>query len=252
MIDRKTKELIEAVARGEMSPGEALRALGDTPPEDLGFARVDHSRGARQVLPEIVFAQGKEPDEVLRIMQVLLERSGLAIASRVDPDTAGLLSGEMPGGVWHGRARIFVAGAAGEDGEAAGGHVALLTAGSSDIPVAEEAGTILEVLGVTVSRFFDIGVSGIHRLGEVVDRIRQASVCIVCAGMDAALPSVVGGLFRGPVIAVPVSTGYGAAFGGVSALLSCLNSCSPGVTVMNIDNGVGAAAAALRILRGSA
>ncbi len=251
MNDRRLEELLAAVARGKITPGDALQSLRDSAGENLGFARVDHSRGERQVLPEVVFAQGKEPGEVLCIMQVLFERSGLAIASRVDIETSLLLREEMPEGVWHEKARIFVAGSGTPDREDGTGSVALLTAGSSDIPVAEEAGVILETLGVRVARFFDVGVSGIHRLGGVVDEIRQASVCIVCAGMDAALPSVVGGLFRGPVIAVPVSTGYGTAFGGVTALLSCLNSCSPGVTVMNIDNGVGAAAAALRILRGS-
>ncbi len=250
MIDRKLEELLAAVARGEITPGNALQSLRDSAGENLGFARVDHSRGERQTLPEIVFAEGKKPCDVLRIMQSLFDRTGLAMASRVDNEVSRLLLDSFPSGAFHEDARVFTVGEyAGESVESEG-SVAVLTAGTSDIPVAEEACVVLETLDVSVSRFFDVGVSGIHRLGGVVDEIRQASVCIVCAGLDAALPSVVGGLFRGPVVAVPVSTGYGAAFAGVSALLSCLNSCSPGVCVMNIDNGIGAAAAALRVLRG--
>jgi NCAIR mutase (PurE)-related protein len=250
MIDGRMKKLVEALASGKITPEEAMRSLEDSEVADIGFARVDYSRGERQALPEVVFAQGKEPGEVLRIMKVLLEKSGLAIASRVDTGTADVLLKEIPAGTWHGKAGVFTAGELSRDEGEPGGSVAVLTAGSSDIPVAEEAAVILETMGIPVSRFYDVGVSGLHRLGGVVGDIRKATVCVVCAGMDAALPSVVGGLFRGPVIAVPVSTGYGTAFGGVAALLSCLNSCSPGITVMNIDNGVGAAAAALRILRG--
>jgi len=241
MIDRKLEELLAAVARGDITPGNALQSLRDSAGENLGFARVDHSRGERQTLPEIVFAEGKKPCDVLRIMQSLFDRIGLAMASRVDNEVSRLLLDNFSSGAFHENARVFTVGEYSGESVESEGSVAVLTAGTSDIP---------ETLDVSVSRFFDVGVSGIHRLGGVVDEIRQASVCIVCAGLDAALPSVVGGLFRGPVVAVPVSTGYGAAFAGVSALLSCLNSCSPGVCVMNIDNGIGAAAAALRVLRG--
>jgi len=250
IIDRKLEELLTAVAQGEITPGDALQSLRDFSGENLGFARVDHSRGERQTLPEIVFAEGKKPCDVLRIMQSLFDRTGMAIASRVDSEVSRLLLENFPYGAFHEDARVFTVGECSVEPVENEGSVAVLTAGTSDIPVAEEACVVLEMLDVSVSRFFDVGVSGIHRLGGVVDEICSASVCIVCAGLDAALPSVVGGLFRGPVVAVPVSTGYGAAFAGVSALLSCLNSCSPGVCVMNIDNGIGAAAAALRVLRG--
>ena len=241
------KELLKLLEREGISPSQAISMLRDHGVRDTGFARVDTARGVLGVFPEIVLAQGKTPGQVVEIARHLLERSGSAIVSRVDSACAEALKAEFAEGVYHSVARVFSAGER-SDARRIFGNVAMVTAGTSDMPAAEEAGVVLEHLGVSVERLYDVGVSGLHRLQGVLDRLRDASVALVFAGMDAALPSVVGGLFPGPVIAVPTSTGYGTAFGGVTALLSALNSCSPGVLVLNIDNGIGAAAAAVRIL----
>jgi len=240
-------ELLKQLEALGVSPAEAAALLRQAGVDDLGFSVVDYTRGARQPLPEVVFAQGKTSAQVVQIMAALFRRSGLAIASRVTDEAAAELAAEFPSGIWYKLSGMFVAG------EYSGSFrtdssVAVVTAGTSDLPVAGEARIILEVMGVHVKQFADIGVAGIHRLGNVLPEILPCSVCICCAGMDAALVSVMGGLFPGPVIAVPVSTGYGASLSGFTALFSALSSCSPGITVVNIDNGLGAAAAALRIL----
>ena len=240
------ERLLRLLAEQGVSPEEAISMLRDHGVRDTGFARVDTARGVLGVFPEIVLAEGKTPRQVVAIAGELAGRSGSALVSRVDGECAEALQGEFPRGRMHRQARMFVVGEA--EGRQWAGSAALVTAGTSDLHASEEAGLVLEHLGVSVERLYDVGVSGLHRLQGVLDRLRAASVALVFAGMDAALPSVVGGLFPGPVIAVPTSTGYGTAFGGVTALLSALNSCSPGVTVLNIDNGIGAAAAAVRIL----
>lgn len=246
---RSLGEILGEVAAGRLAPAEALGLVAGAHALDLGFASVDLSRGCRQTLPEVILGSGKLPEEMLAIFRSLLERTGFAIASRLPHESARLLLSSIPDGRHGERARCFAAGR-GPSAPGGEGVVAVVTAGTSDLPAAEEAAFVLEEMSVAVERVFDVGVAGLHRLGRSVGGLSSASVAIVCAGMDGALPSVVGGLLPVPVIAVPTSTGYGTSFGGISALLAALNSCSPGVCVMNIDNGLGAAAAALRILRG--
>ncbi len=240
--------LLEVLGKAGIDPGEAVSALRGAGLDDLGFSVVDSSRGARQPLPEVVFGQGKTVEQILAITEALFARTGLAIVSRVPVDFASALLSAFPTGKLHTLSSLFVVGEYTGSFKAAG-SVVVVTAGTSDLPVAEEAVVILETMGVPVKLIADVGVAGIHRLSNVLPDILSASVCIACAGMDAALVSVLGGLFPGPVIAVPVSTGYGAAMSGFTALFSSLSSCSPGVCVVNIDNGIGAAAGALRILK---
>jgi NCAIR mutase (PurE)-related protein len=243
--------LLASLREGGITPEEALKLLNSHLTSDLGFARVDTGRGITAVLPEVILAQGKSSEEILKITENLLSRNGLAIVSRVVENQGKILLEAFPSGRYSQRAGLFVTGEFNELSDRSEGSVAVVSAGTSDLHAAEEASIILETMKVEIHRFYDIGVAGIHRLSEILPRLRESSVCIVFAGMDAALPSVIGGLYRGPVLAVPTSTGYGTAFGGVTALLSMLNSCSPGICVMNIDNGLGAAAAVLRILRGT-
>jgi NCAIR mutase (PurE)-related protein len=212
--------LLAILGKGDISPLDALKLLNSHLTSDLGFARVDTGRG-------------------------------IAIVSRIDEDLSRILLEAFPEGLYSSRGRVFVMGEYRNNPDCDEGSVAVVSAGTSDLHAVEEASTILETMKVDTRLFCDIGVAGVHRLAEVLPSLRECSVCIVFAGMDAALPTVIGGLYRGPVVAVPTSTGYGTAFGGVTALLSMLNSCSPGICVLNIDNGLGAAAAALRILRGT-
>ena len=240
--------LLEVLKAAGIEPGEAVSVLRSAGMDDLGFSVVDTARGQRQPLPEVVFGEGKTVSQVLAITKALYSRTGLAFVSRVPEEFSASLLAAFPAGKLHTLSRMFVVGEY-TGSFRSSGSVVIVTAGTSDLPVAEEALVILETLGVAVKLVSDVGVAGIHRLSNVLPDILAASVCIVCAGMDAALVSVLGGLFPGPVIAVPVSTGYGAAMSGFTALFSSLSSCSPGVCVVNIDNGVGAAAGALRILK---
>ncbi|MCK5065156.1 MAG: nickel pincer cofactor biosynthesis protein LarB [Candidatus Fermentibacteraceae bacterium] len=249
--NQEIHELLELLREAGFPPEEALKMLNSQLTSQLGFARVDAGRGARAVLPEIILAPGKEFEEVRAVTDNLFSRIGLAIVSRVEAELGEYLQQAFPDGSYYRRGHIFTLGSDNAEYTESEGSVAVISAGTSDLHVAEESAVILETLNVDTYRFYDVGVAGIHRLGDVLPDLRKCSVCIVCAGMDAALPTVIGGLYKGPIVAVPVSTGYGTAFKGVTALLSMLNSCSPGISVMNIDNGVGAAAAALRILRGS-
>lgn len=241
--------ILTDLGEGRLGAAEAMRRIAGMHIDRLGFASVDLLRGCRQALPEVVLGAGKLPGETLAIVRSLLDRTGFALASRLPPECSALLVAEIPDGRFDARARCFAAGK-GPEAPAGEGPVAVVTAGTSDLPAAEEAAFVLVEMSVKTLKLYDVGVSGLHRLGGSLDDLMSASAVIVCAGMDAALPSVVGGLLPVPVIAVPTSTGYGVSFGGVAALLAVLNSCSPGVCVMNIDNGLGAAAAALRILRG--
>jgi len=245
------KALLAVLSKGDISPLDALKMLNSHLTPDLGFARVDTGRGVTAVLPEVILAEGKNTQEVLKITENLFDRTGLAIVSRASEDLGRALLDAFPEGRYSNRGRLFVTGEYRRTSDSAEGSVAVISAGTSDLHAVEEAAIILETMKADTRRFCDIGVAGVHRLVEVLPSLRESSVCIVFAGMDAALPTVIGGLYRGPVIAVPTSTGYGTAFGGVTALLSMLNSCSPGICVLNIDNGLGAAAAALRILRGT-
>ncbi|MCD4701956.1 MAG: nickel pincer cofactor biosynthesis protein LarB [Candidatus Aegiribacteria sp.] len=251
MKNSSIEVLLAVLGKGDITPFNALRLLNSHFTPDLGFARVDAGRGITAVLPEVILAQSKSPEEVLKITENLFNRTGLAIVSRIDDYLSRILLEAFPEGKYSERGRLFVTGEYRETPDGSEGSVAVVSAGTSDLHAVEEASVILETMKVDTRRFCDIGVAGVHRLADVLPSLRKCTVCIVFAGMDAALPTVIGGLYRGPVVAVPTSTGYGTAFGGVTALLSMLNSCSPGICVLNIDNGLGAAAAALRILRGS-
>jgi hypothetical protein len=245
-------ELLADVAAGARSPEQALERLAWLPVEEIGddgaapFARLDHHRALRQGHPEVVFGPGKSPDHLVEICRAFQRRGDGFLVTRLEPDALDHLAGAFPDGQPDVRGRTFFQPGA-EPVREAGGTVVVVTGGTGDLPVAEEAAATAVAFGNPVERIYDVGVAGIHRvLGEAA-RLRRAAVVIVVAGMEGALPSVVGGMVGGPVIAVPTSVGYGAAFGGLAALLGMLNSCAAGVTVVNIDNGFGAAVAATRI-----
>jgi NCAIR mutase (PurE)-related protein len=240
--------LLADVAAGRLPPAAALDRLRHLPFEDLAFARIDHHRALRQGQPEVVFCQGKTLEQVVAICERLEVATGSFLGTRASEPMAGALRERFPRVVWNPIARTVFLGA--PDAPApTGGPILVVSAGTSDLPVAEEAAVVAEAFGTRVDRLNDVGVAGIHRLLAAGDALKQARVVIVVAGMEGALPSVVGGLVAVPVIAVPTSVGYGASFGGLAALLGMLNSCAAGVTVVNIDNGFGAAAAASRICR---
>lgn len=214
---------------------------------DLGFARVDTDRHRRCGFPEVVYGAGKTPEEVASIAQVILERESVLLVSRAKREQFDAVSAAWPIARWHERARCITVER--EPWPRLAGTIGVLCAGTSDLPVADEAAVTLELFGNLVERFTDIGVAGLHRLLAVRDALEACNVLIVVAGMEGALPSAVAGLVSKPVIAVPTSIGYGASFGGLAALLGMLNSCGSGVTVVNIDNGFGAAYAAAQINR---
>ncbi len=249
MTNNRIEALLAVLTEGGIRPEDALKILNSHLTPDLGFARVDTGRGITAVLPEVILAQGKSSDEVVKITNCLFSRTGLAIVSRTDEKLGRILLKAFPDGKYSERGSLFVLGDYSHSTDASG-SAAVVSAGTSDLHAAEEAAIILETVKVDIHRYYDIGIAGVHRLTEVLPELRKSAVCVVFAGMDAALPTLIGGLYRGPIVAVPTSTGYGTAFGGVTALLSMLNSCSPGICVLNIDNGIGAAAAVLRILRG--
>lgn len=278
--------LLQAVATGEVDPNDALERLRWTPieeihaatettaggpdtdtsepgtglPEGVPYARIDHHRALRQGQPEVVLCTGKTVDQVVQICEHLSARGSGFLATRADQETRERLRERFPDAHVHELGRVVHFPADSEEGVAGGigqteariddagaGPILVVSAGTSDLPVAEEAAVTATAFGHDVERLYDVGVAGIHRILAETKSLDEASVIIVVAGMDGALPSVVGGLVRVPVIAVPTSTGYGAAFGGLAALLGMLNSCAAGVTVVNIDNGSGAACAATRI-----
>jgi pyridinium-3,5-biscarboxylic acid mononucleotide synthase len=240
-------QLLESVRAGDKTPSDALRDLSNMPYEDAGFARIDHHRALRLGLPEVIYASGKTPDQVAEIFVRMAAAGGSVIATRADADAYAAVRLRVPNALYHEQARII--GLRAREAAANAGPIAVVCAGTSDLPVAEEAATTAEYLGCTVTRIWDVGVAGLHRILAARDGLSTARAVIVCAGMEGALPSVVGGLVAAPVIAVPTSVGYGAAFGGVAALLGMLNSCSPNVCVVNIDNGFGAAYVAAMMLR---
>ena len=233
-----------------MSPEAAAARLANMPFEDLGHTRVDHHRSLRTGLPEVIYAAGKTPEQTAAIFKSLAADGVDVLATRANEATATAVLAVQPTAVYHATARTL---ALRQTSLAqTPGHVAVLCAGTSDLPVAEEAAVTAETFGTRVTRLYDVGVAGVHRLLAVRDQLASAHAVIVCAGMEGALPSVVGGLVAVPVLAVPTSVGYGASFGGASALLGMLNSCSPNVSVVNIDNGFGAAYSAVLIARASA
>jgi NCAIR mutase (PurE)-related protein len=248
-MDRaRLAELLRALARGETTIDEALDRLRTLPYEDLGFARLDHHRELRNGFGEVVFGAGKSPDELVAIVRRLADASGRVLVTRVDAEAAATLARDVPDVIYHPRARLAVRSDR-APAPITTGPLLVVAAGTADLPVAEEAALTAEFLGARVERLFDVGVAGLHRLFAEQAQLQKAAVIVVVAGMEGALPSVVGGLVSVPVIAVPTSVGYGASFGGIAALLSMMNSCAAGVVVVNIDNGFGAAAAAVRILQ---
>jgi len=235
--DYLTRLLIK-VKSGEIQVEEALQELRTLPYEDLGFAKVDHHRALRQGLPEVVFGYGKTTEQVVAIGESLLSRSDRLLVTRVGEDCFRSLQARIPDAIYNATARAIVVNRA-KEGPARVG-VMVLCGGTADLPVAEEAAITAELMGNQVERIYDVGVAGIHRLLDHVPRLLEAKVIVAVAGMEGALPSVISGLVSVPVIAVPTSVGYGASFGGLAPLLAMLNSCAPGVSVVNIDNGFGA------------
>jgi pyridinium-3,5-biscarboxylic acid mononucleotide synthase len=240
-------QLLEKVQAGETTPSAALRELARLPYEDAGFARIDHHRTLRLGLPEVIYSAGKTPAQVAEIFERMAAAGGSVLATRADAEASAAVKLRVPAAVYHKHARII--GLRQGEGAEKAGPVAVVCAGTSDLPVAEEAAITAEYLGLDVARIWDVGVAGLHRILAAREGLTTARAVIVCAGMEGALPSVVGGLVAAPVIAVPTSVGYGAAFGGVAALLGMLNSCSPNVCVVNIDNGFGAAYVAAMMVR---
>ena len=261
MTPQALLDILSNVEKGSVTPQAAAAELSKLPFEDLGHARVDHHRSLRTGLPEVIYAAGKTTEQTVAIFGSLLNDGVDVLATRVDTETAAELVRVYPGVIHNPIGRTVAHRSAStskaksnedianSDAKPLRGHVAVLCAGTSDLPVAEEAASTAETFGAKVSRFYDVGVAGLHRILSVREAITQADVVIVCAGMEGALPSVVGGLVSVPVIAVPTSVGYGASFGGATALLGMLNSCSPNVLVVNIDNGFGAAYSAVLIAR---
>jgi NCAIR mutase (PurE)-related protein len=246
-VDNDTlRQLLREVSAGRISPEDALHKLRWQPLEMIDeFAQLDHHRTIRQGMPEFVFAAGKSPEQVVEIVAAMVERTGMALASRATEGHYEVVKSRLPQAVYHPLGRLVTVGGLPESG---GGQVLVVAAGTSDLPVAEEAVGVLRFLGDSTQTLYDVGVAGIHRLLAHAHSLSAADVLIVVAGMEGALPSVVGGLVDAPVIAVPTSVGYGASLGGLAALLGMLNSCATGLTVVNIDNGLGAAAAAHRLL----
>lgn len=241
-------QMLHAIREGNLQPEAAAERLAAMPVAlDLGFARLDLHREVRRGFPEVIFCQGKEPAQVVTIMQRLADATGLALGTRASPGVGEQVLAAVEGARYHELARCITV--IRRRLPVRGGTVLVVAAGTADLPVAEEAAVTAEIMGNPVERLYDLGVAGLHRLLAHLDRIRAASVLIVVAGMEGALPSVIAGLVGRPVIAVPTSTGYGASFGGLAALLGMLNNCSGGLTVVNIDNGYGAAHAATLINR---
>ena len=233
------KDILHAVSSGEMSPDEALSRLKDYPYQDLEFAKIDHHRELRRGFPEIVFGLGKTEEQIRTIAQNIIQKGSNLLVTRVEPEVYEAIKAGIPELEYNepGRA-MFHKVATPPPGK---GKIAIMTAGTSDIPVAEEAAVTCDILGNDVEKIYDVGVAGIHRLFGEYHRLKEARVIIVAAGMEGALPSVVAGITNIPLIAVPTSVGYGANLKGVTALLAMLNSCPGGVGVVNIDNGFGAA-----------
>lgn len=247
MTGKEVEKLLKDVREGKKSVEEALEVLKSFPYTDLGFARIDHHREIRTGYPEIVYCAGKTNEQVRDIFRVMIEKESNVIGTRANPEMYESVKKTFPKAVYFNEAKII--SVQNKKPEIPDTSIAVITAGTSDIPVAEEAAVTAELLGNKVLRIYDAGVAGIHRLVDKLPEIRSCRVIIVIAGMEGALASVVGGLVDKPVIAVPTSVGYGASFGGISALLAMLTSCSAGVTVVNIDNGFGAGFSASMINR---
>ena len=241
------RQLLEQVQNQNLPVEAALTQLRDLPFQDLGFATVDHHRALRQGFPEVVFGAGKTPAQIAQIVESLSQNGDIVLVTRASTEAFDATQKLVPAARYEELARLIIV-----DGNTPNlkGRAGVLCAGTSDLPVADEAALCLQAMGVEVTRLSDVGVAGLHRLLNRMDEIRECDALIVAAGMEGALPSVVAGLVSVPVVAVPTSVGYGAAFGGVAALLGMLNTCASGVAVVNIDNGFGAAAFVASMLRG--
>jgi NCAIR mutase (PurE)-related protein len=250
MDPRSLKDLLEKVQSGAVSPDEAAARLATLPYEDLGFAKIDHHRALRRGFPETVFGAGKTPDQIAAIVDRIAARGQRVLVTRTSAEVHQKVAETRTEARFHAEARCLTVETI--PAPALPGRIAICAAGTSDLPVAEEAAVTAAFHGAAVERIYDVGVAGLHRLLGRAETIRQADVVVVVAGMEGALPSVVAGLVDAPVVAVPTSVGYGASFHGLAALLAMLNSCASGVGVVNIDNGFGAAHLACLILRGQA
>jgi len=232
------EEILEKVSKSEMSPEDAFLKLKEYPYQDLGFAKVDHHREARRGFPEIIYGQGKTPEQVSRIAVEIARRKHNLLATRIDPAVYAKLRRKIPACQYNPLGKtVYLKQKPSSPGK---GTIVIITAGTSDIPVAEEAAVTCEMMGNAIERIYDVGVAGLHRLFGELEKIRKARIIIAVAGMEGALPSVLAGLVNVPIIAVPTSVGYGASLQGIAALLAMLNSCPGGVAVVNIDNGFGA------------
>ena len=247
MQEERLRQLLSRVANNELSKDEAINELRNLPFESLDFATIDHHRQLRQGLPEAIYCPGKTSEQISEIATRLSKNHKLILATRCSAELAAEVKALNPEAKYISDAKALIWGAL-PPPDTALGQVAVVTAGTADLPVAKEAALVLSCCEIANNVYADLGVAGIHRVLHIMPELQKADVCIVIAGMDGVLASVVGGLVKAPVIACPTSVGYGAAFQGLSALLTMLNSCAAGVTVVNIDNGFGAAVAAYRIL----
>ena len=249
MNRQQLKDLLSRVGTGDLTPEAALEPLlqflRQKPYDDLGFARVDNHRNARQGFPEVVFGQGKTPEQIAAISAQIVGAGQSLLVTRTSAEAHAAVAARLAGAQFHDLARCITVDAG--NTPRGRGTIVIAAAGTADLPVAEEAAVSAEIMGNTVDRLYDVGVAGLHRLLHEHARLIAARVVVVAAGMEGALPSVVGGLVDVPVIAIPTSIGYGSSFGGLTALLAMLNSCAKGVSVVNIDNGFGAAAIASSI-----
>ncbi len=245
--DEGLKEILTAFKNGEITLEEVVVKIRDRGWLELGFAKVDYGRLKRIRIPEVVFCQGKEEEEIVAILERLYEKNGRVLATRASPEVWETVKGRFPEAVYYPRGKVIIVGKLPEPKGKK--YIAVVTGGTSDIPVGEEAVLTLRFLGERVKEIYDIGVAGMHRLLDNLEHMEKASVIIAIAGMEGALPSVLASLLGKPVIAVPTSIGYGASFGGLAPLLTMLNSCAPGVAVVNIDAGFSAAVFAHLLLR---
>ncbi len=239
------EDVLKKVYDHRLTPQEALEHIKDYPYQDLDYAKIDHHRELRKGTPEVIFGLGKTPGQILRIAREIVRKGSNLLVTRADPEAQKALKGKLPGAVFNRTAGTIALRQ--KEPPPGKGKIVVITAGTSDIPVAEEAVVTCEILGNETERVYDVGVAGLHRLFGEFERIKEARVVITVAGMEGALPSVVAGLVRVPVVAVPTSVGYGASFKGVAALLAMLNACPGGVAVVNIDNGFGGAYLASQI-----
>jgi NCAIR mutase (PurE)-related protein len=239
MDPKKLEALLRSVHEGTLTVQEGLQKLRTLPFEDIGEAIIDHHRPLRKGFPEVIFGEGKDVEQVIKIMERMIAVEENILATRIDEEKARVIVRRFPQATYHPRARTITI-QLNEEVEKGKGIILVISAGTSDIPVAEEATVTAQIMGNKVETIYDVGVSGVHRLLHYREQLMEANVLIVVAGMEGALPSVVGGLVARPVIAVPTSVGYGTSFGGLAPLLAMLNSCASNVAVVNIDNGFGA------------